>query len=128
MTTRLDLAADETAVLEDFDDLFPVLFVGGLFLGEDDHALVVFEFFEQDFDFVADFDFLVLEFIGRDGSFGFVADVDENDLGADFENRALDDRSFAEFAEFGVDQVVQFLVGGFRDCVSSWCVFGLGLG
>jgi hypothetical protein len=57
-----DLAADETAVLEDLDDLFPVLFVGGFFLREDDHALVVFEFFEQDFDFVADFDFLVFEF------------------------------------------------------------------
>ena len=50
----LDLAFDEAAALENLDDLFPVLLVGGLFLGEDDHALVVFEALEQDFDFVAD--------------------------------------------------------------------------
>jgi hypothetical protein len=37
----------------------PVLFLGGLFLGEDDHALVVFEFFDQDIDFIADFDGLM---------------------------------------------------------------------
>ena len=85
----LDLAADESAVLEDLDDLVPVLLVGGFLLGEDDHALVVFEFLEEDFDFVADFDFLVLEFGGRDGSFGFVADVDEHDLRADFEDGPL---------------------------------------
>ena len=53
----LDLAADQAAVLEDLDDLVPVLLVGGFFLREDDHALVVFEVFEEHFDFVADFDF-----------------------------------------------------------------------
>ena len=121
-----DLAADQATVLEDLDDLFPVLLVGGFFLGEDDHALFIFEFFEEDFDFVADFDFLIFEFIGRDGSFGFVADVDENDLGADFENRALDDRPFAEFAKFGVDQFVQFYICGFREN-GTHDVFGSGL-
>ena len=39
-------------------------------------------------------------------------------MGADFENRAFDDRSFAEFAKLGVDEVVEFSVGGFRACVS----------
>ena len=111
----LDLAADEAAVLEDLDDLFPVLLVGGFFLGEDDHALFIFELFEQHFDFVADFDFLVLELVGRDGAFGFVAHVHEDDLGADFEDGAFDDRTFTEFTEFGIDEVVQFLVCGFRD-------------
>ncbi len=113
-----DLAADETAVLEDFDDFFPILFVGGFLFGQDNHALVVFEFLEKHFDFVADFDFFILELIRWDGSFGFVADIYKNDLGADFENRALDDRSRVEFAKFGIDKVVQFFVRGFRACVS----------
>ena len=123
----LDLAADESAVLEHLDDFFPVLFVGGFLFREDNHALVVFKFLEKDFDLVADFNFLVLEFVGRDGSFGFVADVDEDDLRADFENRALDDRSFAEFAEFGIDQVAQFSVCGCRDGGAHGIVW-LGLG
>ena len=61
----LDLALDEAAFVEDGDDLFPVLFEGGLFLREDDHALVVFEPLEQDFDFVADFDFRCLRIRSR---------------------------------------------------------------
>ncbi len=51
----LHLAFDQAVALEDVDDLVPVLAVGGLFLREDDHALVVFEALEEHFDFVADF-------------------------------------------------------------------------
>ena len=58
----LDLAFDEPAVVEDLDDLVPVLLVGGFLLREDDHALVVLEFLEEDFDLVADLDVLVFEF------------------------------------------------------------------
>jgi hypothetical protein len=82
----LDLAFDETAFLEDLGDLFPVLLVGGFLFGEDDHAFVIFEAFEEDFDFVADLDVFVFEFVGGDGAFGLVADVDEDDLGFDFED------------------------------------------
>ena len=123
----LDLATDESAVLEHLDDFFPVLFVGCFLFREHNHALVVFKFLEKDFDLVADFNFLVLEFVGRDGSFGFVADVDEDDLRADFEDRALDDRTFAKFAEFGIDQVVQFSVCGCRGGGAHGIVW-LGLG
>jgi len=124
----LDLAADEAAVLEDLDDLFPVLFVGGLFLGQDDHALFIFEFLEEDLDFVADFDFVVFEFVGGDGSLRLVAHIDEDDLGADFKDGTFDDRAFAEFAEFGIDEVVQFLVGGCRDGGTHGIVWlGVGL-
>ncbi len=56
----LDLAADETAVVEDLDDLFPVLFLGRFFLGEDDHALIVLEALEEHFDFAADFERLAV--------------------------------------------------------------------
>ena len=110
-----DFSANEAAVLVDFDDLVPVLFVGGFLLGENDHALIVFEALEEHFDFVADFDFLILEFVGWDGAFGLVADVHEDDLRADFEDGSLDDGSFTEIREFGVDQVAQLLVGGFCD-------------
>ncbi len=54
-----DFAFDEAIALEDLDDLFPVLAVGGFFLGEDDRALVVFEAQDQHFHFVTD-----LEIVG----------------------------------------------------------------
>ncbi len=92
----LDLALDEAAFLEHGDDLFPVLALGGFFLREDDHALVVFEADEEDLDFVADFDvFGLFEFIGADDAFGFVADVDEKFAGTDFEDMSLDDAALA---------------------------------
>ena len=72
-----------------------------LFLGEDDHALVVFEFFDQDFDFVADFDGLdVFKFVAGNDALALVADVHEDFLGADFDDGAFDDfaRSKAHIA------------------------------
>ncbi len=58
-----DFAFDDPAFVEHGDDLVPVLFVGGALLGEDDHALVVFEPDEEDFGFVADLEvFDVVEF------------------------------------------------------------------
>jgi hypothetical protein len=89
--------------LIDFDDFVPVLFVGGFLFGEDNHALVVFETLEEDFNFVADFEFFIFELVGRDGSLGFVTDVYKDDLRADFKDRSLNDGSFTEFREFGVD-------------------------
>ncbi len=59
----LDLALDEPVAVEHADDLLPVLAVEGLFAREDDHALVVFEAFEQNVDLVADVDVVeVVEF------------------------------------------------------------------
>ena len=93
----LDLAADEAAVVENLDDLFPVLLLGGLFLGEDDHAFVVLEAFEEDFDFAADFErFAVLEFAQADDALGLVADVDEDFIGAFLQDASLDDAAFGK--------------------------------
>jgi hypothetical protein len=117
----LDLALHETAVLEDLDDLVPVLLVGGLFLGEDDHAFVVFEAFEEDFDFVAHFDFLVFKFADRDGSFGFVSDVHEDHLGFDVENRAAHDGIFLQLTE-------GFFHEGEEFALFHFLMFWLGLG
>ena len=78
----LDLAADQAAVVEDGDDLFPVLLLRGFFLGEDDHALVVLEALQQHFDLGADFQLVgLVELAQADHAFGFVADVDENLVG-----------------------------------------------
>ena len=95
----LHLALHETTVLIDLVNLVPVLAMRGLFLGEDDHALIVFEAFEEDFDFVADLNVLVFKLVGRDGPFRFVADVHQDDLRLDFQNAALDDGAFGERPE-----------------------------
>jgi hypothetical protein len=92
--------------------------VGGLLLGEDDHAFVVFEAFEEDFDLVADLDVFVFEFVGGDGPFGLVADVHEDDLRFDFEDLAFDDGSFGELAERTCDQV------GESSCCTHYVVTG----
>ena len=87
-----DFAGDGAAFVADGEDAFPVLLEFGLFLGEDDHALFVFELLDQDIDFIADFDgFDVVEFVAGDDAFAFVADVHEDFLGADFDDGAFDD-------------------------------------
>ena len=87
-----DLAGDGAAFVADGEDAFPVLLELGLFLGEDDHALLVFEFLDQDVDLVADLDgFDVVEFVAGDDAFALVADVHQDFLGADFDDGAFDD-------------------------------------
>jgi hypothetical protein len=81
----LDLAGDGAAFVANGEDFIPILFEFGLFLGEDDHALFVFQFLDQDIDFIADFDrFDVVEFVAGDDPFTFVADIDEDFFGTDF--------------------------------------------
>ena len=70
--------------------------MGGLLLERTTIAFVIFEALEQDFDFVADLDVLVFEFVGGDGAFGLVADVHKDDLGFDFEDATLDDGSLGD--------------------------------
>ena len=61
-----DFAGDGAAFVADGEDAFPVLLELGLLLGEDDHALLVFELLDQDVDLVADLDGLdVFEFVCR---------------------------------------------------------------
>ncbi len=95
----LDLAVDDAAFVADGEDLVPVLFELGLFVGEDDHAFLVFEFFDEHIDFVADFDGLeVHKFVAGDDAFAFVADVDEDFLGTDFDDGAFDDFALRQSA------------------------------
>ena len=56
--------------MEDGDNFFPILAIGGLFFGENDGAFVVFEATEKDFDFVTDLEVIdVIEFAEGDDAF-----------------------------------------------------------
>ena len=89
---RFDFAADGAALVANGEDAFPVLLEFSLLAREDDHAFAVFELFDQDIDFVADLDGLdVVELGGGDDAFAFVADIDEDFLGTDFDDGAFDD-------------------------------------
>ena len=97
--STLDLSFDKTTFVVNGNDFFPVLAVGGFLLGEHDHAFVVFELHEKHFNFITYFDFFVFEFRDRDGSFGFIPDVHEDNLGFDGDNGSVDNGSFFECAE-----------------------------
>src|SRR6266568_59208 len=85
----LHFAGDGAALVADGEDFVPVLFELGLFLGQDDHAVLVFEFFNQDINFIADLDgFDVFKFVGGDRAFALVTNIHENFLGTDFDNGA----------------------------------------
>ena len=85
--------------MEHADDLFPVLAVERLFAGEDDHALVVFEAFEEHIDFIADVHVIeIVELREGNDTLRFVADVHEGFARAEFEDVAFDDGAFAEVA------------------------------
>src|SRR5450759_2962398 len=51
-----DLALDRAALVANRKNLVPVLFELGFFLGQNDHAVLVFEFFNQDIHQIADLD------------------------------------------------------------------------
>jgi hypothetical protein len=73
--------------------------------GEDDVAVVVFEAFEEDFDLLADFQFVgIFKFVGVDDAFGFVADVQGDFLGAFVDDGAFDDGAFLEVLQGSVQQ------------------------
>jgi len=91
-----DFAFDEAVALENSDDFFPILALGCLLFGENDHALVIFEAFEKNLDFVAEFNgFGFVEFRGGDHAFAFVSDIHEEFPWSDLKDVALDDASFA---------------------------------
>src|SRR5256884_362520 len=88
----LDLAGNGAAFVANGQDFVPVLLELGLFLRQDDHPVLVFEFLNQHIDCVADPDGLdVFKFAGRDRTFALVTNVHEDLLGTYFNDGALDD-------------------------------------
>ena len=105
----LDFAGDGAAFVADGEDFVPVLFELGLFLGQNDHAILVFEFFNEDVNFIAHLDGLdVLKFAGGDGAFALVTDIHKNFLGTDFNNSASGD--------FACGKALIALLQGFFHC------------
>src|SRR6185503_13136896 len=104
-------ADDDLALGIGLLDLVPDLHLLGFFAREDDVAFAIFGPLEQHVDDVAglngDFAGLVEELVDRDDAFGFVADVNDDFGGSDFENRSLDDFTFRDIAEaviVGIEQ------------------------
>ncbi len=109
---RADAAFDKSRVFKDFFDFVPVLALGSLFLGKDDHTFVVFEPFEQDFHFVAYFDVLdIFEFACGDHALRFVANVHEKFIRANFEDVSFDDASFFVIFDRFFDQFLELSHG-----------------
>src|SRR5207247_95418 len=86
----LDHAADDDLPLRvGLLDLVPDLHLLGFFAREDDVAFAIFRPLEQHVDDIArlyrDFAVLVEELVDRDDAFGFVADVDADFGGGNFE-------------------------------------------
>ncbi len=111
----LHLALHETTGLGHFDNLVPVLLVGGLLLGENHHALVILEALQEDFHFVPRFKFFVFKFGRRNHALRFVTNVHDHDLRSDIEDGSVDNRSFTKCRELGIDQITQFLIGRLSD-------------
>ena len=92
-----DLAGDGAALLADGLDAVPVLAELGLLVGEDDHALLVLEFLDEDIYLAADLEGLgVQELASGDDALGLVADVHEDFLVADFEDDTFDNLTCGE--------------------------------
>ena len=83
-------------------DVFPDLDFLGLFLGQDDVAVVVFRVFQQDIDDIADGDGElpagIDELSNGNNAFRLVSDIDDNVGAGDFQNSALHHFAFCEFA------------------------------
>ncbi len=87
-----DFAGDGPAFVTNGENVVPILFELGFFLGKNHHAVLVLEFFDQDINLIAHLDGLdVLKFIGGDDTLAFVADVHEDFLGTDFDDGTFDD-------------------------------------
>ncbi len=104
-----DASLDDALGLEQLDDLRPVLTLGSLLLGEDDHSEVVFETLEENLDLVTDLDFLgIVEFRSGNHTFGLVSDVDEEFLGALLEDVPFNDAAFAVVFNRGGNELLKF--------------------
>jgi len=93
-----DDAVDPLALLESLVEVGPGFFAPGLFTAEPDHAVAVFEAFDENVDLLAfdDVGFLagVVEFLERDPAFRFEADVDQRRVAVDADDSAFDHPAF----------------------------------
>ncbi len=106
-------ALDQTVAGEDLGDLVPILAISGFLLREDDHAFVVFEAFEEHFDFVADFERIdVVKLCRRNDAFRLVTDINEHFAGANFQDASLHNAALLEVAHRLRDQILHLQHNG----------------
>ena len=111
-----DAADDDLALGEGLLDLVPDLHLLGFFAREDDVAVAVLGALEQHVDDVARLHHhravLVEELVDRDDALGLVADVDDDFVVGDLQDRALDDLAFRDISEAVIVKVQE--AGKFR--------------
>ncbi len=103
-----DLAGDGVAFFFGLDDFVPTGDAVGLAFGDDDEAVVGFDLFEEDGDFIADFDilhFLGIPFAGEgEDAFGLEADFDDDIIAVDVDDFAFEDGAVGEGGAGGVEE------------------------
>ena len=88
---------DHAAFLVGGEDLLPLELLVGLFLAQDDHAVVVLDLGQEDVELVARLDLgQILELYGRHHTLGFVSDIDQDFVRAYFEDLPQYDGAFHE--------------------------------
>ena len=88
-------------------NIFPILFLLGLFVGENRITFPILEFLEDNLDARANLQFAQIgKFIGRDNAFSFAADIDDYFIGADFSDNARDDGAFLQLIEGALGEQV----------------------
>ena len=92
-------------------DALPHAHEVGLLLGQDDGAFLVLEVLEEHFNFIADLKVgHILEFFERDRPFGLEADIQDNQVLANFKDVRLDDLTFFDRGERAIVQLQHPLV------------------
>src|ERR1700743_1540826 len=103
-----DLAGDGVAFFLGLDDVVPTGDAVGFALRDDDEAVVGFDLFEEDGDFVADFDilhFLGIPFAGEgEDAFGLEADFDDDIVAVDVDNFSFEDGAVGEGGAGGIKE------------------------
>jgi len=108
------------------DDVFPLFLPFGFAVGEDNRAGFVFDRFEQDEDFVADFrrydlvETFVFPLLEVNDAFALVADIDDDIVTDDIEHATFDDFVGVEDIFFGkghdgMSGVIAFQAHRFRE-------------
>ena len=113
-----DGAFDNAIGFLDLLDIAPSALILGTLLGQDKTAFLVFLGYDKGLDGVADFDDIVGidvlldgKFAGGDDTLGLVADVEENLVTVDLDDRTLDQITIIEVLDGGIDCLDEVLFG-----------------
>ena len=99
-TRVLDDAGPDFAFGYRTENGIPTLFENGFLFGEDNHSVVVLDAFEKNLEHIAGLDFLaLLKLAYRNRAFGFISDIHQHFMAADFQNASGNNRSLRKVFE-----------------------------